>query len=321
MKIPDIKEIKIFVKEHPVTVGLVDWSKRRSFPGFFKVPIYDIVIFLYNEFQRNAIQVRANSIAFSFMMALFPATIALLTLLPFLPLENFVDTLEVNLEEILPDAVTREIMKFIRDITETTRGGLLSLGFVLSIFFASNGIMALLQGFDKKYEKTTFLSRNFFVQRLVSLQLVLLLSTTLIASVSLIIGGNLLIEYLANHIKADAFTKMGFFFLRWLAVLFLYYGSIAIIYRYGPALKTRFDFISPGATLATLLCIISSWIFSLYVNEFGSYNQLYGSLGVLIAFMLWLKINAFILLVGFELNAAIAVNRDLKKVIEENEEI
>ncbi len=316
MKIPKAEDIIQYIKEHPATIWLIDWSKRRSFPGFFKVPIYDIVMFLYYESGRNAIQVRANSIAFSFMLALFPATIALLTLLPFLPLENFVETLEVNLEEILPHAVTEEIMKFIRDITETTRGGLLSLGFFLSIFFASNGIMALLQGFDKKYEKTTFLSRNFFMQRLVSLQLVMLLATTLVASVSLIIGGNLLIEYMANHIKADSFTKMSFFFIRWLAVLHLYYGSISIIYRYGPALKKKFDFISPGATLATILCILSSWIFSLYVNEFGSYNQLYGSLGVLIAFMLWLKLNAFILLSGFELNAAIAVNRDLKKKLD-----
>ncbi len=317
MKLPNANEIRKFLKEHPVTIGLVDWSKRRSLPGFFRVPVYDIVLFLYNESRRNAIQVRANSIAFSFMLALFPATIMLLTLLPFLPLEGFVNTLELSLEELLPNSVSREIMKFIRDITETTRGGLLSLGFVLSLFFASNGIMALLQGFDKKYEKTTFLSRNFFMQRIVSFQLVLLLSSTLVASISLIIGGNILIEYLANHIKADFFTKMSFFFIRWLAVLLMYYGSISIIYRYGPALKTKFDFISPGATLATILCILSSWIFSLYVNEFGSYNQLYGSLGVLIAFMLWLKLNAFILLAGFELNAAIAVNRDIKKQSEE----
>ncbi len=137
------------------------------------------------------------------------------------------------------------------------------------------------------------------------------------ASVSLIIGGNYVIEYLSNHIKADFFTKMSFFAIRWLAVLLLYYGSISIIYRYGPALRQKFDFLSPGATLATVLCILSSWVFSLYVNEFGSYNQLYGSLGVLIAFMLWLKLNAFILLVGFELNAAIAVNRDIKELQED----
>lgn len=312
MKFPKGSEIRQFIKEHPTTLGLITWSKQQSFPGFFSVPIYDIAAFLYHESRRNAIQVRANSIAFSFMLSLFPATIVLLTLLPYLPLDNFIETLETNMDEFLPKSVTEEIMNFINDITKTTRGGLLSLGFILALFFSSNGIMALLQGFDKKYEKTTFLSRNFYMQRLVSIQLVLLLGTTLVASVALIIGGNYLIEYISQHYDARWFTRMSFLLVRWLAVLFLYYVSISIIYRYGPALKRKFDFLSPGATLATVLCIFSSWIFSLYVNEFGSYNKLYGSLGVLIAFMLWLKINAFIILAGFELNAAIAVKRDLK---------
>lgn len=258
--------------------------------------------------------------AFSFMLALFPATIVLFSLLPYLPLDDFVIELEDNISEIVPNDVLEVVMTFVEDITDNRREGLLSLGFILALFFASNGMMALLQGFDKKYEKTVFLSRNFFSQRIVALQLVFLLSTTLILSVSLIIGGNILIEYLAEYIKADAFTKGGFFFLRWVAILFLYYASISVIYRFGPAMKEKFKIFSPGATLATLLCILSSWIFSIYVNSFGTYNQLYGSLGVLIAFMLWLKINAFILLAGFELNAAIAINRDIKRSLDEDDE-
>lgn len=321
MKLPKSKDIKRFIKEHPVTIGLVDWSKRRSFPGFFQVPLYDIAVFLYHEGNRNTLQVRANSVAFSFMLALFPATIVLLSLLPYLPLDDFIMQLENNISEIVPNDVLEVIMAFVEDITKNTREGLLSLGFILALFFASDGMMALLQGFDKKYEKTTFLSRNFFMQRMVALQLVFLLSTTLILSVSLIIGGNYLIDYLTDYIKADAFTKASFFFIRWLAILLLYYVSISIIYRYGPALKKKFDFLSPGATLATLLIILSSWIFSIYANSFGTYNQLYGSLGVLIVFMLWLKINAFILLAGFELNAAIAINRDIKIAISEEEGI
>jgi len=321
LKLPKSKDVKKYFKEHPTTIGLVDWSKRRSFPGFFQVPIYDIVVFLYHEGNRNTLQVRANSVAFSFMLALFPATIVLLSLLPYLPLDDFVIRFESSISEMVPNDVLEVIMAFVEDITDNTREGLLSLGFILALFFASNGMMALLQGFDKKYEKTTFLSRNFFMQRMVALQLVFLLSSTLIASVSLIIGGNYLIDYLADYIKADAFTKASFFFIRWIAILLLYYVSISIIYRYGPALRRKFDFFSPGATLATLLIILSSWVFSLYTNSFGTYNQLYGSLGVLIVFMLWLKLNAFILLAGFELNAAIAINRDIKIAIDEDEEV
>jgi len=223
------------------------------------------------------------------------------------------------MEDFVPDNMHTAMMSFIRDITDNTREGLLSLGFILALFFASNGMMALLQGFDKKYEKSVFHSRNILSQRVVALQLVILLGSTLIASVSLIIGGNYLIDLLAKRIDAYYITKLGLFFFRWMAILFLFYVSIAILYRFGPAMKKKFGYITPGATLATLLCLLSSWVFSVYVNSFGTYNELYGSIGVLIVFMIWLKINAFILLVGFELNAAIVVNRDIKEDLPDNE--
>ncbi len=319
MKIPKVKDIIRFVREHPMTFAVLDWSKRTSLPGFFGVPIYDILYFLYIELQRNALQIRANSIAFSFMLAIFPATIFLFSLLPYFPLDGFVQYLEQDFLNFLPYDMHQEAMKFIKDVTETERTTLLSLGFIFSLFFASNGMMALLKGFNKDYVDSTFMSRNFIAERIVSLQLTLLLSSTLIASVSLIIVGNAFIYYMTEYIQADAFTRYSVMILRWFALIFLFYGSISVIYRYGPALKRKFNFFSPGATLATLLALISSWAFSSYVNQFGTYNQLYGSLGVLIVAMLWLQINAFILLVGFELNAAIAVNRDLKEMKLEEE--
>ncbi len=319
-KIPNIKEIKSALNEHPTVIGLIDWSKKRSLPGFFGVPLYDILVFLRLEFKKNALQVRANSIAFSFMLALFPATIVLFTLIPFFPIEGFVDYLEKDyFKQILPKNLSTEVMNFIRDITDKTRGSLLSFSFMLAILFSSNGMMGLLQGFDKKNDYTTFLSRNVIMQRLVSIQLVFLLGSTLVLSVGLIVGGNYLIEFLANYIKADQFTKASFILIKWFAILFLFYFGISVIYRYGPALKNKFSIFSPGATLAAILCIISSWIFSFYTNNFGNYNQLYGSLGVIIVLMLWLKINAFILLIGFELNAAIAVNRDIIEAAQEED--
>ncbi len=299
---------------HPTVIGVTDWMKRTSLPGFFGVPIYDILYFLNKEFQRNALQVRANSIAFSFMLACFPATIVIFSLLPYFPISNFVDIFEENLVEIVPVNVKDQIMVFIRDITDVQRSGLLSTSFLLALFFASNGMMALLDGFEKKHQERLFLSRNFFIERMVAIRLTILLSFILFSSVILIVAGNYIIEWLVHYIEGDSFTKNSFWLLKWFTVIFFFYAGITTIYRYGPAVKRRFPIFSPGATLATLLSIISSQLFSYFVNNFGTYNELYGSLGVLIVFMLWLKINAFILLVGFELNAAIAVNRDLKEV-------
>jgi len=80
-------------------------------------------------------------------------------------------------------------------------------------------------------------------------------------------------------------------------------------------MKKRMKFISPGAGVATFLAIISSIGFSYYVNNFNSYNQIYGSLGAIIVTMIWIQLNSLALIVGYELNASIAVNRDLDKVI------
>lgn len=313
MNIKELRKKIIELREHPKWVQLIEWAKTHSLPGFFAVPIYDIIVFLYNETQRNAIQVRANSIAYSFLLALFPATIVLISLLPYLPIANFVDQLEHNLNGFLPDHALHTIMEFIRDLTNTPREGLLSLGFVLAFFFASNGMMALIDGFKKKHVQNVFMSRNFIMERIIAIQLVILLGIVLFLSIFFIILGNQLIYYLSEYVHIDKFTTYSILLTRWIAIIFLYYGCITIIYRFGPALKEKFKVMSPGATLATSLGIISSWLFSIYIDHFGQFNELYGSLGVLLVFMIWLRINAFIIIAGFELNAAITVNRDLKK--------
>jgi len=92
----------------------------------------------------------------------------------------------------------------------------------------------------------------------------------------------------------------------------LFYSGISSIYRFAVSARKRFNFFTPGATLATVSSLITSYLFSFYVDNFSSYNKLYGSIGTVIAVMLWIQLNAFILLVGFELNASIAITRDYK---------
>jgi len=100
----------------------------------------------------------------------------------------------------------------------------------------------------------------------------------------------------------------------------MFYTIISLIYRYGAAVRKKFHFFSPGATLATIFCILISIFFSFYVDNFSKYNELYGSFGTIIVTMIWIQLNSLILLIGFELNASIAINRDLKEVVEEEEE-
>jgi len=287
--------------------------KKYSLPGFSGVPIYDVCSFVYKEAMRDDITTRANSIAFSFFIALFPAIIFLFTLLPLLPVTaDYLEILEKSLSGVLPNNAHEYLFGIIEDVASIKRSGLLSFGFFLAIFFASSGMATIMSGFDKTYE-ITFKYRSFLKSRLIALLLTILLSGLLILSLVFIILGKPLLGNLINSAHMAQHYVFIITVIKWLLVFFFTYMGISSIYHYGPSMYKKISFWNPGAVLATLLSILSSLAFSYFVNNFGRYNELYGSIGALIVIMLWLQINAFILLVGFELNASIAVNRDLRK--------
>lgn len=331
-----IKRLKDWVVNNPLLILVLDWAKTHSLPGFFKVPIYDVVVFLLRESQRFSLSIRANSIAFSFFISLFPAILVLFTLVPYFSKyiysylpgeEDYVTILVEEINQIIPGIevnITNQeelegtleeniFTKTLRDIIERPRYGLLSLGFFLAVFFASNGMIAMMQGFEKSYDRT-FKKRSNLRKRGIAIGLTFLLGFLLTASVILIILGNSIINWFDAFINFDAFVHTSLSILRWTVFILLFYTGISMIYRYGAPTKRRFSFFSPGTTLAAVLSILSSVLFSFYVENFSQFNRLYGSIGTVIILLLWLQINAFTLLVGFELNAGIAVNRDLKDI-------
>lgn len=324
----DVKKIQELFLNLPLVKQAIQWSRDNSLPGFFKVPIYDVLVFIQIELKRNDLFTRSYAIAYSFFLSIFPSLIAFFTLIPlfkrafiqYLPEgENFDFYLRSEIQRLLPGVAGDRLFAFVDDVTNNPRFGLLSIGFIFAIYFASNGMLALMRGFEKSYLKT-FKTRNAFKKRFIAIGLTFQIGILLIAAVVLIILGEFLLSLLNQYIRLDQFTQITIQLLRWLSILLLFYTGISIIYRYGAAAKKRFSMFSPGATLSTLLCIISSLAFSFYVNEFNTYNELYGSIGAIIALMLWIQINSLILLMGFELNASIAVNRDLKEEVQEKEE-
>ncbi|MFZ2900403.1 MAG: YihY/virulence factor BrkB family protein [Saprospiraceae bacterium] len=309
----------------PVVEEFLNWTKRKSFPGFFGVPIYDVVVFMRNELKSNTLGGRANAIAFSFFLSLFPSLIVLLTLVPYLMQffiqylpggNDFFTILYREIKFIMPGNTGDLVFEAIQDFATKPRFGLLSFGFILVIFFSSNGMMAMMAGFNKSYMKT-FKRRDSFRKRLIAIGLTFVLGFLVVASVVLIILGNFIIGWLSIYIHLDWFATVSISLLRYLVIFALFYSGISLLYRFGAAVRKRFSYFSPGTTLATLLSLLSSQLFSYYVENFASYDKLYGSIGTIIVVMLWIQLNCLILLAGFELNAAIAVNRDLKKEREE----
>ena len=304
--------IKAFLLNLGIVKAILEWSKRYSFPGFSGVPIYEVLDFVIQEIKKDNLTTRANSVAFSFFMSLFPSLIFLLPLLSQTPLAgNYIELLRESLEGVIPANAEAYLFGIIDSIRHESQIGWLSAGFFLAIIFSSSGMLTLMSGFDKSYD-VTFKSRNYFQKRLVAVNLILLLSILLVVSIVMIILGRQLLGYLSEVWDLGNLAGMGFSVLRWFVVILLFYAVITIIYRYGPSMYKPLKWVNPGASLATFFSILSSVGFSYFVNNFGRYNEIYGSIGALIVILLWFQINSFILLAGFELNASIAVNRDLK---------
>ncbi len=329
------------INELPVIKNVLQWSKTHSFPGFFGVPIYDVLHFSWAELQRDSLTTRANSAAFSFFLSIFPSILFIFTITPYLlpyfdfiilpnlepgqvvydPVSGSVDFNKTIIKlindlissvNILPLNVQDWLIRFLQSLATQTQAGKVAFVLILAIFFASNGVLTLMRGFEKSHQ-SAFISRSVFNKRWIAIQLTFLIFLLSLASVVLIVLGNRLLDWLAASLRTDAIAILGLQLLRWLVVIGLFYFIISLIYRLGVPSRRKWRLFSTGATAATLLSILSTVVFTIFVNRFGAYNELYGSLGTIMVVMLWIQLNAAVLLIGFELNASITVNRDLRK--------
>lgn len=308
------QKIKARFQNAPPVVRTVNWSKNTSLSGFQGVSLHSVLRFLYAEILMNPMMMtRANSIAFSFFMSLFPAFLVLFSLIPFaigvLPIEKkqILDLIHEAISEIMPNDTGEMFYKEISKFIKTKRSDFLSIGFALSIFFSSNGLMALMSSFEKNYP--VFKRRKPLEKRLRAIAMTLMLGILLIITTVLVILGNQIFLWLFKFLKLSTFTAAMLIILKWVIVVGSIYIGIALIYRFGIPTKRQLHLFSPGALTAAVLSLLSSVVFSFYVDHFGNYNKIYGSFVAGIVLLLWLQLNAIILIVGFELNAAIAVNR------------
>lgn len=285
--------------------------RKITFPGFDRVPLYDVVLFFWRGIYNGAISLRASSVAFSFFLALFPALIFIFTLIPYIPIDNFQVELIKLLKNFMPVNAYEAIQTTIEDIAMHKRGSLLSFGFIAALIFSTNGIAAMISAFNATI--LTFESRTWIWQRIISIILVLILTLLITIAIGLLVSSQKLFDLLLNF---DWLERNVLFYLlqigHWIIIFSLFFFAISFLYFLAPAKKTKWRFISPGGTLATILMVITSIGFSYYINNFGQYNKLYGSLGTLIVVLLWLYFNSFVLIIGFELNASIS-NASLKK--------
>lgn len=297
----------------PIVNLIVKLLQKIKLPGLEGLSLYHLIEMYIVGIVRGAITTRASSIAFSFFTALFPFLIFILILIPYLPVENFRTEFMVFLESFLPPETSDFFFKNIfEDIESTNRGGLLSSVFLLSIFLMANGVSAIFSGFENSYHSQ--LTRSIINQYFYALGVAVILALLLIITV--IVLGYFEIYVIQNLEDFGYIEKQqgqfGIQLAKYLFFVFMIYVATSILYYFGTKEGKHTKFFSVGAIFTTLLIMLTSYLFGVYIENFSKYNELYGSIGALLILLLYIWLNSNILLLGYELNASI---NQLKKKI------
>jgi membrane protein len=290
-------------------------SKKVILPGFDGVPLFDVIKFFKEQIRRVGLTERASAVSYNFIMSIPPSCLFLFTLIPQLPFirkGQIKRQLHSIIRDIIPaDTYNKGIMTFVDSFFKEDHIALLSFGFVLLIFFASNGMMGLMRSFNKNY--IGFEKRTGLNTRIVAIKLTVIIMGLILACLILLIAQNAVLKWLGIQ-NTTVLRVIGI--ARWLFIVTLIFYAIGFIYKYAPAIKKRFRLFSPGAILATFLSILTTLSFSIFVNNFGKYNALYGSIGTIIVLMIIIYINSLVLLIGYELNVSI---HSIKAMADERE--
>ncbi len=272
-------------------------------PGTDGLCVYDIINRFRKQLNWQGLLERAAAISYNVIMALPPSLLFLFTLIPALPFFPN-DRLKIQLHELIYDIIpakvhNKDIISFVDKLIDTTKVGLISFGFLATLFFASNAVMGVMRSFNRDYagfEQRKGLKKRWMAIRITGLLFGLLISYFLL----LIMQGKFLDMIIQNGI-----IKNLIFYSRWLLIFVLVFFSIGFLFRYAPSTSKRWGLVSPGSVLATFLSLVSTFAFSLFVSNFGRYNALYGALGTVMMIMALIFINSLSLLIGFELNVGI----------------
>ena len=294
--------MKVKIIDLPIIKQFVFILKQIKLPWLHGLSFYELAKIYITGIVEGDISYRAAAIAFSFFMALFPFALFILNLIPFIPIPNFQDDFLNFVQQSVPPTTFDAIYKIINDILHNSHSGLLSTGFFMAIFLMTNGINAILGGFESSHH--IILKRKFIRQYIVALGLSLMLSFILLITVSAIVIFEVIIQKTKlQHIISNniSLIEMGRYSFVILMILF----STSLLFRFGIKQDKKRALISIGSVFTTILIIISSYFFGIWVVKFSKYNELYGSIGTLLVVMFYIWINCMVLLLGFDLNAAI----------------
>lgn len=298
-----IKGARILLNIHPV-IYLREKSKKWVPPGFQGISLYEVLKYFFRDFSVPHLTERASAISYNFIMSVPPTCLFLFTLIPNLPFVSkraLKHQLHGLIIDIIPSQTNNKgLIEFVDSFINGSKIGLISFTFILSLFFASNAVMGLMRSFNKDYigfQKIRGLRKRWRALRLT----VLLFGLLLLCFILLLVQNNVLNMIGIKNMQVKHLILYG----KWIFIIGLIFYSYAFIYKYAPSTKKRWKLVSPGAVIATTLSIIATIAFSAFVNNFGRYNILYGSIGSVMVIIVMIWLNSLVVLIGFEFNLSI----------------
>jgi membrane protein len=304
------KPIEDKVDKIPILNLIMRFFKKIKLPGFEGLSVYDLLELYGLGILKGALTTRASAIAFSFFTAIFPFLLFVIIVIPHIPIDDFDVAFSNFLASILPPQTSDFFIDTIfMDMSSNTSGGLISSVFLLSIFLMANGVSAVFSGFETSYHEQTY--RNVFKQYAYALGVALILAFLILLTVA--VFGYFQI-YIIQPLF-ETFTGEGalqsdsevewIIFAKYMFFVLMVYIATATLYYFGTKEGHFSKFFSIGALLTTLLIILTSYLFGIYINNFSTYNEIYGSIGGLLILLFYLWLNSNILLLGYELNASL----------------
>lgn len=283
--------------------------KKVFIPGTEGASIYDMGSFFTKELENIRLSERAAAISFNFLMAIPPTLIFLFSLVVYLPVESSQEMILSFMRLLTPEPDFSDSLEAIlTDFMNNKQKELMSFSFLFILFVSSNGVMGLLRSFDRS--SPLHVSRSSLSRRWKAILLtIVLMFSFLISIAAIIIQTSILDTYILDLKGNPQLVKI----ISWISLIFIIYISFCILYKYGPSLKRKFRFFSFGAFLATLLFLTVSYCFFSIAAQFINYNKIYGSLGTLLMFMIWMFITGIVILVGYEVNLFIMLRSRLNK--------
>lgn len=241
----------------------------------------------------------AAQLSYFFLLSLFPMLIFLFTLLPYTPLTQ--QDIFYLIRDFAPQETYTMIEKTVSEVMDNRSSGLLSVGFIATLWSASKGMNALMKSLNRAYNVEE--KRSFIVNRSLSIVLTVAMMFVFILALLLPVFGKQLGMFIFSYLGISGEFLKIWNVVRWVLTPFILFLVFLTVYYLAPSIKVRYTTAVPGAVFASVGWIIVSLGFSFYVSNFGNYTAMYGSIGTIIIMMLWFYFSAIIIMVGGEINS------------------